>query len=188
VDSFGSERVNLIGGNDTIYTCSFTSDYILNITESKWFKMEGGILNVGESSSYNFSYVNSLGGLEISFVEIRFKKVMGYLVIVYEGNIIFDNVEMKEQQSNWVYSLVYTYSIGSSITVELISCTFTNCTYIYGGSIGNGGTALVWIEYSSIPVSLNISSSSFFNCKVQQYDDGDGSFVLFRNTNQLSGS
>jgi hypothetical protein len=73
--TFGSMNVTLTSGMNTNYTCSYSSGYysVLNITGSKTFTMERGILKYGNGGlNYCFMIVNGTGGasLYLSGVEI----------------------------------------------------------------------------------------------------------------------
>jgi hypothetical protein len=141
IDTFGPENVTLVGGSNTTYTCSYASDHysILNITNSKSFTIQKGLLKYGNLllfrltalNSY-FMIVNGTGGasLCLSGVEIEFVSAMNSTVLVFGGKVTFEDVKINNQlDTTWVSPLVFSHSNTSSVTVDLHSCIITNSNY-----------------------------------------------------------
>jgi hypothetical protein len=151
--------------------------------------MEGGILKLGKNVSCTFCWVNSSVGLSLSHVEIQFVNLMGNFAFAYRGTVTFEYVEVKNQQSNWVYTLVLSNSSLSFVAVQFLSCSFSNSKYSDTGSDSERGSALVYFKNvsSSGYVTLNMSSSSFVNCSFLQKYSGDGGSVRYESLNDSSG-
>jgi hypothetical protein len=159
--SFRASSVRLVGGVKTNYTCSFNALYVLNITGSKSFTLENGILNIGRTSSCYFCYVNDSGNLNLSHVEINFIKSMGYFAYIHGGDVTFEYLQINNQ-NNWTSPLLFSpVSSVSSVSARFFSCIISKCSYLSSQKYA----ALVFFlrekNYNSI--TLNVSSSSFQN-------------------------
>jgi hypothetical protein len=140
--TFGPENCILIGESNTTYICNYANGHysILNITDSKSFTMQGGILKYGNpllirfiALNSFFMIVNGTGGasLCLSGVEIEFVSAMNSTVFILGGKVTLEDVKINSQSdTNWVSPLVLSHSSTSSVAVDLHSCTITNSNYI----------------------------------------------------------
>jgi hypothetical protein len=169
---FGSDSVVLVAGINTVYTCSYTETFmsILNVSESKSFAMEGGVLQFGTSRSpsinYYFSWVSGIGAsMRISYMEIQFMSEMNSLVNVEGGSLILEHVMLENEVVGWVHPLIHVKHSVSFVTVELISCSVSDCEYKYGGTEWNKSSVVYFFNDSTADQAffLNISSCVFCN-------------------------
>jgi hypothetical protein len=101
----------------------------LNITHSKIFTIQGGILKYG---SYYFIIVNGTGGasLYVWDVEMKFVSAINTIVLILEGKVSLEDVKINNQlDTNWVSPLVFSHSNSSSVTVNLHLCTISDSKY-----------------------------------------------------------
>jgi hypothetical protein len=166
VITFGSTNVTLTSGTNTNYTCSYDSGHysVLNITGSKLFTIQGGILKYGNMNlNYYFIIVNSTCGsasLCLLGVEIEFVSAMNSTVFILGGKISLEDVKINNQlDTNWVSPLVFSYSKISSVTVNLHSCTITNSKYKNADSFFNRSAVVYFISFTNAthPIIFNMS-------------------------------
>jgi hypothetical protein len=165
VSSCGSTNVTLISGINTKYTCSYGSGHysVLNITGSKIFAIQGGILKYGNGGlKYYFMIVNGTGGasLCLSGVDIEFVSVMNSTVFILGGKVVLEDVKINNQlDTTWVSPLVFSHSRTSSVTVDLHSCTITNSKYKNADSSYDRSAAVYFINQATAtqPITLNMS-------------------------------
>jgi hypothetical protein len=171
VDTFGSTSVILLGGINTNYTCSYIGGYrsILNITGSKLFTMENGILKFGNilnSTSYYFMCVSGIRKplLNISNIKIQFVSKTNSLIYIEGGKVILKSVKVNSQSNAmWVNPLVDVFNKIDSVTVELFSCEISNCTY-ESSSLYKSGVVYFNDNYNTIkPITFNMSLCLFLN-------------------------
>jgi hypothetical protein len=185
--TFGLEDVIVISGSSTTYTCNYGSDdyWIMNITGSKSFAIQGGILKYGSlfrlfTIDYYFAIVNGSedGSLCLSGVEIEFVSKMNSMVFILGGKVTLENVRINNQQGvMWVSPLVLAWSNTSVVTVNLDSCSITNSIY---KSTDLSGSAVVYFNTSyTKPISLNVSSCLCYNNTFNLVGDGWGGFSSF---------
>jgi hypothetical protein len=166
VSAFGPENAILIGGSDTTYTCNYDFDRysILNISGSKSFTIQGGVLKYGNGYiNHYFIIVNGIGGasLCLSNVEIEFVSAMNSMVFILGGKVTLKKVKMDNQlNTNWVSPLVYSHSSTSSVTVDLHSCTITNSNYKNVNSSLARSAVVYFVNQNTVTqsVTLNISA------------------------------
>jgi hypothetical protein len=173
--TFGCISIILNGGIDTNYICSYADKHysILNITESKSFTIEKGILLYGDTSlltptDYYFVIVNGtrIALLSISNVEIKFVSQMNSLIYVLGGGVILKDVKMESQtDSMWVYPLVDIYQKTTNVIVELYLCTIINCSYKCSEFSVIQKSGIVYFGNNTIEShnKLNLSLCSFYN-------------------------
>jgi hypothetical protein len=168
VTTFGSTNVTLTSEMNTDYTCSYGSNHysILNVTDSKSFTIQGGILKYGNGDlKFYFIIVNGTGGESLCFssMEIEFVSAMNSMVFILGGKVTLEDIKINNQlDTNWVSPLVFSYSSTSSVTVNLYSCAITNSSYKSPDSIPR--SAIVFFinrSESNRPISFNMS---FFTC------------------------
>jgi hypothetical protein len=175
VSSFSSRTVILQAGTNTNYTCSYASGHysVLNVTGSKSFKMEGGVLKYGNifletPMKYYFVIVNGTEGasLCISGVELELISAMNSTVFILGGKVTLEDVKMNNQlNTNWVSPLVYSNGFISSVTVNLHSCTITNSKYKTADSIYSRSAVVYFVNQTTgnQPITFNMSFCSCLN-------------------------
>jgi hypothetical protein len=111
----------------------------LNITDSKIFTIEGGILKYGNTSlskpiNYYFMIVNGTESASLYFsgTQIKFVSAMNSMVFILGGKVTLEYVIINqlEDTTNWVSPLVFSDSSISSVTIDLYSCIIENSTYM----------------------------------------------------------
>jgi hypothetical protein len=123
--------VTLQAGINTNCTCSYASGHysILNITDSKTFKIQGGILKYGNASletpiKYHFMIVNGTAGPSLYFsgVQIEFVSAMNSTVLILGGKVILEDVKINNQlDTTWVSPLVFSHNCDTKVTIISIS-------------------------------------------------------------------
>jgi hypothetical protein len=199
-DTFGPENVTLVGGSSTTYTSSYANDHysILNVTNSKSFTIQKGILKYGNLLLFRvtplnnyFVIVNGTGGasLCLSGVEIEFVSAMNSMVLVFGGKVTLEDVKINNQlYTNWVSPLVFSHSNTSSVTIHLHSCTITNSNYKYANSTYDR-SAVVYFSTARHSITLNMSFCSCRNNTFSLsygYNFGGGGVSLFYSYNTSS--
>jgi hypothetical protein len=169
VSSFTPNEVTLVAGTNTNYTCSYTKSYIsiLNITGTKQFTIEGGILKVGINTSCYFIIVNNTGILKISHFSIEFTNKLNSIIYMEGGTVTLEYLYMTNQHPTyWVFPLVSVSALSSNVIVHFLSCTIINCSYMYNSTSATYYRSSPVVCFrndsnSSYSISLNMSSSSF---------------------------
>jgi hypothetical protein len=186
VSWFASDKVVLAGGTNTNYTCSYTDSHIsiLNVTGSKQFTMEGGVLKLGGGALCYFVVVTDNGVLNIQHVSIEITSSFNNTIYVKGGSVILEYVQMSNQDSTyWVAGLVNVTIYSSPVIVEIISCIFINCSYYYlsDGALYYKTSPIVCFtnDSSSYSITLNMSSSFFQNNYFHLNTDNDGGAFFF---------
>jgi hypothetical protein len=195
VSLFSSRTVILQAGTDTNYSCSYGDGHysILNITGSKSFTIQGGILKYGNTSletpiNYYFMIVNGTGGasLCLSSVEIEFVSEMNSTVFILGGKVTLEDVKINNQlDTNWVSPLVFSDSNTSSVTVNLHSCTITN-------SYCNSVRSVFYfiretISFQSITLNMSFCSclNNTFNLVSETRNNGVGLFCSYSKSSSM---
>jgi hypothetical protein len=174
--------VTVVSDDSTIYMCSFTNSYILNITESKSFSIEGGKLIVGINSSCYFCLLSGIGMFKLAHITLHFSNDLKCVVQVEAGNLVFECVKIFDESLYWKSSLVIVRPVLFSCSITFLFCDFHNFSY----STPTNLSSVIDISIDNYnPVSLNISFSSFLDGVLTGiYYGGIGSYD---NSNALSG-
>jgi hypothetical protein len=148
--------VILQAGTGSNYTCSYASGHysVLNITDSKIFTVQGGIVKYGIGSletfwNYYFIIVNGTRGasLCLSGVEIEFANKMNSMVCILGWEVTLEDVKINNQLD--ISSLVFSYSNTSSVTVNFHSCTITNSNYKNANSTNDKSAVVYFISQNT---------------------------------------
>jgi hypothetical protein len=167
----------------------------LNITGSKSFTMEGGLLKYGnEGLDYYFIIVNGTGGASLFLlgVEIIFVSPMNSTVFILGGKVALEDVKINNQlDTNWVSPLVLSHSSISSVTVNLHSCTITNSTYKNADSSYARSAVVYFINQTTAnkSISLNISSclcgNNTFNLSITNWGGGFNLYCIYNSYSRI---
>jgi hypothetical protein len=125
--------------------------------------------------NYHFMIVNGTGGASLCLwgVEIEFVSAMNSAVFILGGKVTLEDVKINNQSdTNWVFPLVLSYNIISSVTVNLHSCTITNSNYkdanyrlspfeMIDGYIATQSLTLNMSFCSCLNNTFNLTSSGF---------------------------
>jgi hypothetical protein len=139
----------------------------LNITGSKSFTIQGGIVKYGNKNlSYYFIIVNGTGGASLSLlgVEIEFVGVMNSTVLILGGQVTLEDVKIKNQlDTMWVSPLIFADMNVSSVNIDVHSCKITDCKYKNSNSVGR--SAFICFKYvnNGISLKVNITFCKFCN-------------------------
>jgi hypothetical protein len=196
---FRPNNVSIIGQKNTEYTCSYINDHhsILNITDSKTFSIEGGILKYGNTSlanriSYYFIILEGSGdaSLYLLDVEIEFVSVMSNIILISGGNVILEDIKINNQPNTmWVYALVCCDETTSDVTIYLHSCNITN-SYYKSFYFSYRESAVIFLRTSSeFQKSINMSHCLFHNNSFHVGYQGNGGVACcekFKNNSFIS--
>jgi hypothetical protein len=195
VDISELNNITLISKNNTNYICSYTGFYtsIINITESRSFAIERGILQHGNenaltSNKFHFTIVDGTDSLMIFFdMEIKFvSKIESLVMILLGGKVILNYVKIDNQlDTMWVHPLIISLNPEVPITVEFHSCNVTNCKYKYTKT--NGNSAIVdFLNKLEVQTFFNMSLCTFKNNSFNLNTDGLGSVCGFESSSDYS--
>jgi hypothetical protein len=197
--TFGPENATLIGRANTTYTSNYDSNHysILNITDSKLFTIEGGILKYGSlfgvfKLDYYFMIVNGTGGasLRLLGVMIEFVSAMNSTVFILGGKVTLKDVTINNQlNTNWVSPLVFSESSISSVIIDLHSCTITNSGYKNANS-SLPRSAVVYFTNRTTATQSIVLNMSFCLCLNNTFNlsitNLGGGVSVFRSYNESS--
>jgi hypothetical protein len=173
----------LLGGTNTNYTCTFSNNYIINISTERLFNMSGGILKCGGSTSYNFAVVEyNTAHFSIHKMEIVFLSDLDSFILIKGGTVSIIGVKIQNQKQYWVNPLVEVIPSISIVNVEfhfnnIIECAY-NCNNLYHWS-----SIIEFRGTGSYSVNVNISFCLFYNNSFSLFDGnsfkGGGVMILY---------